>query len=63
MKILHHVAADGPVFIYRDIVEHMNKKDFEAFMDMHLELCDKRSNLGYSEHGLVVAQKSSFNAI
>ena len=40
-----------------------HKKDFEAFMDMHLELCDKRSNLGYSEHGLVVAQKSSFNAI
>ena len=58
MKILHHVAADGPIFIYRDIVEHMNKKDFEAFMNMHLELCDKRSNLGYSEHGLVVAQKS-----
>lgn len=57
MKILHHIAVDGPVFIYRDIVEHMNEKDFDAFMDMHLELCDKKSNLGYSEHGLIVAQK------
>ena len=57
LKLLHHVATDGPVFIYRDIVEQMSKKDFEAFMDIHLSLCDKGSNLGYSEHGLVVAQK------
>ena len=44
-------------FVYRDIVDHMSKKDFEAFMDIHLSLCEKKSNLGYSEHGLIVAQK------
>ena len=57
LKLLHHVATDGPIFVYRDIVEHMSKKDFESFMDIHLSLCDKKSNLGYSEHGLIVAQK------
>ena len=29
----------------------------QIFMDIHLSLCDKKSNLGYSEHGLIVAQK------
>ena len=57
LKLLHHIAVDGPMFVYRDIIEHMNKEDFSAFMDIHLKLCDKRSNLGYSEHGLVIAQK------
>ena len=57
LKLLHHVATDGPIFVYREIVERMNKKDFDAFMDIHLSLCDKRSYWGYSEHGLIVAQK------
>ena len=57
LQILHQVATDGPIFIYREIVEHMGKQDFETFMDIHLHLCDKKSNLGYSEHGLIVARK------
>lgn len=57
LQLLHHIAADGPIFIYKDIVDHMSKKDFEAFMDIHLNLCDKKSNLGYSEHGFIVARK------
>ncbi len=59
LKLLHHIAADGPAFIYRDIVDHMDKKDFDAFMDIHFSICDKESNLGYSEHGLVIAQKEA----
>lgn len=57
LKIFHHVGVDGPMFVYREIVEGMNCEDFDAFMGIHFELCDKRSNLGYSEHGLVIAQK------
>lgn len=57
LKLLHHIATDGPMFVYRDIVEQMNKKDFDTFMDIHLKLCDKKSNIGYSEHGLFIAQK------
>lgn len=57
LKILHHVGVDGPMFVYREFVEDMNCEDFDAFMDIHFKLCDKRSNLGYSEHGLVIAQK------
>ena len=57
LRLLHHVATDGPLFVYRDIVEHMNQRDFDAFMDIHLRLCDQKSNWGYSEHGLIIAQK------
>ncbi len=59
LKLLRHVATDGPMFVYRDIVEHMNGEDFDAFMDIHLKLCEQKSNLGYSEHGLIIAQKGA----
>jgi len=58
VKILRNVATDGPLYLYRDIVEQMSEADFRAFMDIHLETCDKKSVLGYSEHGLIIAQKS-----
>ena len=58
LKLLHNIATDGPIFAYRDIVDRMSQKDFEAFMSIHLAMCDKRSNLGYSEHGLIIAEKT-----
>lgn len=57
LRFLHHIATDGPIFIYREIVDGMSKDDFREFMNLHLSLCDKKSNLGYSEHGLIIAQK------
>lgn len=59
---LHHIAADGPIFIYREIVDQMSEQDFHTFMNMHMDICDKRSNLGYSEHGFIVARKQSCSA-
>ena len=47
LRFLHHIATDG----------RMSKDDFREFMNLHLSLCDKKSNLGYSEHGLIIAQK------
>ena len=38
-------------------IQKFYNEDFDAFMDIHLELCDKKSNLDYSEHGLIIAQK------
>lgn len=59
IQILHNIATDGPMFVYRDIVDQMSREDFDTFMGIHMEICDKRSNLGYSEHGLIVAKKQS----
>ena len=58
LKLLHNIAVDGPLFLYRNMVNEMNQENFELFMKIHLSNCDKHSNLGYSEHGLVIAQKS-----
>lgn len=57
LQLLHNIATDGPVFLYREIVNKMNKRDFETFMDIHMDNCNKKSNLGYSEHGLIIAEK------
>lgn len=58
VEILHHVATDGPIFWYRDIVEDMSAEDFSEFMKIHMKICGQRSNLGYSEHGLIVMKKT-----
>lgn len=58
LKLLHNIAVDGPIFLYRDIVDDMSKDDFDTFMRIHMNTCNKKSNLGYSEHGLVIAKKS-----
>lgn len=57
IRLLHNVATDGPMFVYREIVDRMCKEDFDAFMRIHMETCYQRSNLGYSEHGLIIARK------
>ena len=30
-------------------------EEIQKFMNLHLKLCDRKSDLGYSEHGLVIA--------
>lgn len=57
LQLLHNIAVDGPIFLYREIVNQMSKEDFEKFMDIHMENCDQKSNLGYSEHGLIIGKK------
>ncbi len=57
LQLLHNIATDGPIFLYREIVNQMNKADFESFMDIHMDNCYKKSNLGYSEHALIIAKK------
>lgn len=57
LQLLHNITTDGPIFVYREAVEQMGRQDFQTFMNIHMDICDKRSNLGYSEHGLIIAQK------
>ncbi|WP_310603360.1 class I SAM-dependent methyltransferase [Anaerosporobacter sp.] len=57
LQLIHNIATDGPIFIYRDTVNQMSEKDFQSFMGIHMDICDKKSNLGYSEHGLLIARK------
>jgi ubiquinone/menaquinone biosynthesis C-methylase UbiE len=58
---LHNIAADGPMFLYREILDTMNEEEFTIFIGIHMQLCDKPSNLGFSEHALIIAKKEELN--
>ncbi len=55
---LYNIATDGPMFHYRSILDSMNEVEFQKFIDIHMQVCDKPSNLGFSEHGLIIARKT-----
>lgn len=57
LKLLHNIAADGPFFIYGDTVDAMDDSLFERYMKFHFQMCEVKSLLGYSAHGLYVGQK------
>jgi 2-polyprenyl-3-methyl-5-hydroxy-6-metoxy-1,4-benzoquinol methylase len=57
LQLLHNIAVDGPIFLYREIVNQMSKVNFAKFMCIHMDNCDKKSNLGFSEHGLIIGKK------
>jgi SAM-dependent methyltransferase len=57
LEVLHHIAADGPLFHLRDSINAMSSDIFKRFMKIHLATCETGSTLGCSEHGLVVCMK------
>lgn len=57
LEILHHVAADGMKFVLADVINELTEDKFNRWMEFHLKTCEDRSNLGSSEHGLIIARK------
>lgn len=57
LQQLHNVATDGPTFFYKDVINEMKDKEFKKIMNLHIKLCHNMSNLGNSEHGLIIARK------
>lgn len=57
LKQLYNVASDGPLFCMRNTLNKMSKDTFDRYVKMHLSICESRSTLGVSEHGLFIARK------
>ncbi|WP_160679914.1 class I SAM-dependent methyltransferase [Clostridium sp. C8-1-8] len=54
---LYNIASDGPLFCMRDTLEKMSEDTFERYVRMHLSMCENRTTLGISEHGLYIGKK------
>jgi ubiquinone/menaquinone biosynthesis C-methylase UbiE len=57
LKQMYNVASDGPVFCMRDTLSKMSEDTFDKYVRMHLSICENRTTLGISEHGLIIARK------
>ncbi len=57
LKQLYNVASDGPLFCMRDTLSKMSEDTFDKYVRMHLSICENRTTLGISEHGLFIARK------
>ncbi|MGH4118032.1 class I SAM-dependent methyltransferase [Clostridium sp.] len=57
LEQLYNVASDGPLFCMGNTLNKMSEDTFNRYVRMHLSICDNRSTLGISEHGLLIARK------
>ncbi|MCP1311382.1 class I SAM-dependent methyltransferase [Paenibacillus tyrfis] len=52
-----HVGTDGISHTIQDYVDGLGEKEFESWMDYHIQTCRERSILGISTHGLYICKK------
>jgi ubiquinone/menaquinone biosynthesis C-methylase UbiE len=57
LEQLYNVASDGPLFCMRDTLSKMSEDTFDRYVRMHLSICENRTTLGMSEHGLFIGRK------
>ena len=57
IKQTHHIATDGLKFVMKDTVNSFDDDEFDRYLKIHYKMCEIRSLLGYSEHGLYVGKK------
>jgi len=57
LEQMYNIASDGPLFCMRNTLNKMTEDTFNRYMKMHLSICENRSTLGISEHGLFIANK------
>lgn len=56
LKILHHITSDGNPFVRGADFNNAKKEDFEKYMELHFNICENKSLIGYGLHGLVFLQ-------
>lgn len=54
---LHSVATDGLKFVYKDLVNDYHDQEFDKWFSLHLQGCERKSLMGYSEHCLYIGRK------
>lgn len=58
LKQMHHIATDGIRFVMNDTVDSFSDDVFKRWLNIHYKLCEVKSILGYSEHGLYIGRKT-----
>lgn len=57
LEIADHVATDGQSIAFQSVINEMDEKQFQIWLDYHRKICRIPSILGASNHGLVIARK------
>lgn len=57
LERLEIIAADGPADYMRPILNKMDEKTFETFMDYHLATCQRQDLIGASSHTVDILRK------
>lgn len=57
LERLEIIAADGPADYMRPILNKMDEKNFETFMDYHLATCQRQDLIGASSHTVDILRK------
>ncbi|WP_158540682.1 class I SAM-dependent methyltransferase [Romboutsia weinsteinii] len=52
-----HIGSDGISDILRLRVNEFTKEEFDLWMKYHLDTCENKSLIGYSQHGLFIGKK------
>ena len=55
--IVKNVATDGPKYVFRKRLNELPEDLYQRFLVRHLEMCERRTLLGYSEHCLLIGRK------
>ncbi len=57
LKKIKNIGIDGAAYPLQKQINSLNKKQFQAYMQYHLSVCEEPSILGNSMHGLLFAEK------
>ncbi len=61
LKRIKIIAADGPADYLRPILNSMDEKTFNLFIDYHLKTCERYELLGASSHTVDILRKTEQN--
>lgn len=54
---LHFVAADGATRYLGDMIEHMEERLYQKYLEYHFSICEREDLIGASNHALDVLRK------
>lgn len=57
--VREHVAVEGNGFLVSEAIGKMSEEQYRTWMEHHFHICREPSRLGSSNHGLIVARKTS----
>jgi len=58
LKSLYNVATDGIAYLIDSDINNSNNDNFNKWLQLHFDVCEDESLLGYSLHGLYLGTKN-----
>ena len=56
-EVIKNIATDGIKYVFRKALNELPEDLYQKFLTHHFQMCERRTLLGYSEHGLLIGKK------